>query len=62
MSSFVAHNAYHAISSASEVDFTRAVTAVKLITCVPIDAGFVKVTPRLAVHRMFNPVSVNPCH
>lgn len=51
MRGFAELNAHHAISSASLIAYTKATTAVKLLTHVRIIVDFAKVIPRLAVYR-----------
>jgi len=55
MRDFAELNAHHAISSASLIAYTKANTAVKLLTHVCIIVDSAKVIPRLVVYRMLSP-------
>ena len=51
MRDFAELNAHHAISSASLIALTKAITAVKLLTHVHIIVDSAKVIPKLVVYR-----------
>ncbi len=51
MRDFAALDAHHVISSVSSIAYTKATTAVKLLTRVYIIVDSVEMIPRLAVYR-----------